>query len=238
MSIEVLLQITNKLIKDDPDANNDLTEYIKTNAHDEPICMLAESISMLDLKKDVQLFHLEQMVENLLKAEKDISDAKHDALTGLPTRSLFFEALANSCKKTRLEKYQMALFYIDLDKFKEVNDTLGHDAGDEILQKSAERMQACIKSDDVLSRMGGDEFTIILNNIGSHHDAQAIATRLIEALQKPFKLTNGLSSIGCSIGIRYYPADAEKPVTLVENADIAMYRAKENGRNQFCTYAN
>jgi len=187
---------------------------------------------MLTLQKDEYALRLENMIEDFLLAQKKIDEAKHDPLTGLPNRALFHSFLEEKCL-TCSRTEPVGLLFIDLDKFKNINDTMGHDAGDEILKSAAQRMERNLKKEDILCRMGGDEFTIILSGFSSSSQVEKIAGRIIAQLCKPFKLNNGIGLIGASIGISFCPMDAEAPVSLIKNADIAMYKAKANGRNRY-----
>jgi diguanylate cyclase (GGDEF)-like protein len=128
----------------------------------------------------------------------------------------------------------MALLFIDLDKFKDINDRLGHDVGDQLLQEAAQRIQQTMRNTDTVARMGGDEFTAILSPITDPQYAENIADQLIQHLSQPFTIAGQQLTISASIGIAIYPQDGIEPATLLRQADIAMYRAKENGRNCWC----
>ncbi|MES0372534.1 MAG: diguanylate cyclase, partial [Mariprofundaceae bacterium] len=159
--------------------------------------------------------------------------AQHDVLTGLPNRMLFNDLLEQILKEEERSKGGVAVLFMDLDRFKEVNDTLGHQAGDLLLQEATQRLEKVIRSSDVLARMGGDEFTLILRDISSINDASHIAEKIITAMNEPFLLEEHEASIGASIGISVYPNDAEDAGTLIKYADTAMYRVKDSGRNNF-----
>ena len=165
----------------------------------------------------------------------ELVEAKHDSLTGLPNRALFHEKLNKECESVETKDSGVALLFIDLDKFKQVNDTMGHDAGDELLIHVSKRIQASTRTGDVVARLGGDEFTVILP-VADEKEVVRVATRIVEELNKPFSLTAGIANIGGSIGISFYPAEADSPISLVKNADIAVYKAKERGRNNFQFY--
>lgn len=159
--------------------------------------------------------------------------ANYDALTGLPNRTLFFDRLSRSVIAARRERGMVALLFIDLDRFKVVNDTLGHAFGDMLLEKAAKRLTGCVREADTVARLGGDEFTIILRDIHQSADAALVAEEVIESIGKPFQLDGNEAFIGASIGITIYPNDADDPSTMLRNADMAMYKAKEAGRNAF-----
>lgn len=233
-SIDELFSITKEMIQGNEKAPGELIQFIGSAEHKE-LASLAENISMLNVQKDVYAFRLEKIIEDLLTAQKEVDEAKHDPLTGLPNRALFYDILNEKCKEnTGLN--QVALMFIDLDKFKQINDTLGHDAGDEILQLATKRIHGCIKSRDVLCRLGGDEFTVIFPEVEEKVIIEEIATRIIAELSKPFQLKNGEGNIGASIGISFYPDDAPSSEALVKNSDVAMYKAKEGGRNRYELY--
>ncbi|MBE0438606.1 MAG: diguanylate cyclase [Gammaproteobacteria bacterium] len=158
--------------------------------------------------------------------------ANYDALTGLPNRRLFQEHLLQETKKAERTHQLLALLLLDIDHFKEVNDTLGHDMGDTLLLEAAQRIKNCIRETDTVARLGGDEFTVILSGVISSNDVDLIAQKILHALARPFQLGNDLSYLSASIGITLYPDDTTSLTTLLKNADQAMYSAKEAGRNR------
>ena len=160
--------------------------------------------------------------------------AQHDMLTGLPNRNLLQDRYQQSCRRAEREQRQFAILMMDLDGFKAVNDTLGHDRGDELLQEVAKRLEQCIRKTDTLCRLGGDEFIMLLGELRQREDAMRVAELVLRTLSQPFTLEpEGVAQIGISIGISLYPADGATLETLMKSADIAMYRAKENGRNRY-----
>ncbi len=159
--------------------------------------------------------------------------ANYDALTDLPNRALFSDRLSRSIIAGRRESGMVALLFVDLDRFKTVNDTLGHARGDMLLEKVARRLLDCVREADTVARLGGDEFTIILRNINRSADAAGVAEEVIESLGRPFQLDGNEAFIGGSVGITIYPDDASDPETMLRNADMAMYKAKEAGRNVY-----
>ncbi|MES9899998.1 MAG: EAL domain-containing protein [Sedimenticola sp.] len=165
--------------------------------------------------------------------------ANYDALTGLPNRSLLVDRLANSLKSAHRENWRVALLFVDLDRFKSINDSLGHVAGDKLLQLVAERLLDCVREADTVSRFGGDEFVLILEDIRQASDAAEIAKKILTTLERPFDLNGRDAFIGASIGVTLYPDDSSDADTMLRNADMAMYRAKDAGRNtyQFFTLA-
>jgi diguanylate cyclase (GGDEF)-like protein/PAS domain S-box-containing protein len=162
--------------------------------------------------------------------------AHHDHLTGLPNRSLFLDQLEHAIKLAKRRQQKTAVLFLDLDGFKQINDTLGHDAGDELLKEVAIRLKTVIRESDVAARMGGDEFTFVLNDIGTHENAAAVAEKIIETLSEKFNLKGHESQIGGSIGIAIHPNDAVDHEALLRKADEAMYVAKKSGKNtyRFC----
>jgi diguanylate cyclase (GGDEF)-like protein len=159
--------------------------------------------------------------------------ANYDALTGLPNRNMFHDRLAQDMRKADRDRRPLALLLIDLDEFKEVNDTLGHDTGDLLLQEAASRISSCIRDSDTVARLGGDEFTIILHDIHDNSHIEDVAQKIINKLEDAFQLGDEVVHISGSTGITLYPNDAGDIDTLLKNADQAMYAAKNNGRNCF-----
>jgi diguanylate cyclase (GGDEF)-like protein/PAS domain S-box-containing protein len=162
--------------------------------------------------------------------------AHYDNLTLLPNRKLFYERLEKNLETAALERNIMALLFIDLDRFKEVNDTLGHHIGDGLLQEVAVRINETMRETDTIARIGGDEFTIILTPMVDNVYAQTIAKRIIDKLSKSFMIEGNELHISASIGISCYPNDADTAEQLLKNADIAMYAAKNSGRARFCFF--
>ena len=177
------------------------------------------------------------ITEHKLAEERIQRVAHHDSLTGLPNRLLFNDRLNQAISFAKRDSRQFGLLYLDLDKFKPVNDTLGHIAGDELLQSAAERIRRQVRESDTVARVGGDEFTVILPDIARREEAETVARKVIAALAAPFQLGNQKQSveIGTSIGIAIYPADARDADALVKAADAAMYSAKQAGSSfRFC----
>ncbi|OWW20532.1 EAL and GGDEF domain-containing protein [Noviherbaspirillum denitrificans] len=160
-------------------------------------------------------------------------DANFDTLTGLPNRRLFRDRLDQEVRKAHRTGVQAALLFIDLDRFKEVNDLLGHDAGDLLLTQAARRLSDCVRESDTVARLGGDEFTVIVTELDSVGHVEVIAKKILDALDAPFHLGNEVAYVSGSVGITLYPNDASTPEELIRNADQAMYAAKAGGRDQF-----
>ncbi|MDH3644458.1 MAG: EAL domain-containing protein, partial [Gammaproteobacteria bacterium] len=163
--------------------------------------------------------------------------AFYDILTDLANRRLFFDRLAHAIDHTRRNQRLAALLYLDLDQFKRVNDTLGHEAGDHLLRAVAERLTNSVRAEDTVGRPGGDEFTILLYDVGTPSDASHVAEKILNVLRQPITISGQQLVVTTSIGITIVPTDGTDPAVLMKNADLAMYRAKEHGRNQFQFYS-
>jgi len=168
------------------------------------------------------------------QAEETIQrQANFDPLTELPNRRLFLDRLGQEIIKSRRTDLFLALLLVDLDEFKEVNDTLGHDVGDILLQEAARRIRSCIRDADTVARLGGDEFTVILSGLSDHTHIEDVAQKILARLAEPFRLGDEMAYVTASIGITLYPRDAGDIDTLLKHADQAMYAAKKHGRNRF-----
>jgi diguanylate cyclase (GGDEF)-like protein len=163
--------------------------------------------------------------------------ALHDALTGLPNQVLFADRAMHAVTRARRNGELLALGVLDLDRFKTINDSLGHRAGDHLLVEVADRLRDAVRGHDTVARMGGDEFTLLLPDLQPHGEA-VVAERLLAAFEEPFVLDGHAIRISPSIGLASFPAHGDNPERLLRNADAAMYRAKENGRNTWATYAS
>ncbi len=165
--------------------------------------------------------------------------AYHDALTGLPNRWLFRDRLTVALAQARRLKKPLATMFLDLDRFKLVNDTLGHTLGDELLKAVAYRLKSVLREEDSIARMGGDEFTVLISDLGDADDALTIAQKLLDTVAQPMRVEGHDLYITTSIGVALFPDDGDTADVLLKNADQAMYRAKESGRSavQLCTPA-
>src|SRR3954469_2551926 len=161
--------------------------------------------------------------------------ATRDGLTGLPNRVLLHDRLEQAVVNAGRHATGFAFMFIDLDRFKNINDSLGHAAGDELLKGVAKQLQECIRASDTVARLGGDDFAAILENLRDADDegAQSVAHKMISSLAAPMLVEGQPLSTSCSIGISIYPADGRDTATLMKNADVAMYYAKEKGRNNY-----
>lgn len=172
--------------------------------------------------------------------EQILYQANYDVLTGLPNRTLLFDRLLQSIVSARREQWRFALMFVDLDRFKAVNDLHGHVIGDELLQMVASRLRTSIREVDTVARFGGDEFVVLLHAIHGEDDAAMVSQKLIEALSEPFEIVDRAVSIGATVGITLFPADASEAGSMMDmanallsNADMAMYQAKSKGRNRY-----
>ena len=159
--------------------------------------------------------------------------AQYDPLTGIPNRQFFNDQLTRATARARRDGRKVSLLYLDLDAFKVVNDTLGHDAGDQLLQEVADRIRRSVRAGDVVARLGGDEFAVLLEGLAAPRDVEAMASGLLEVISKPYHIADRQLTITTSIGITVYPSDNADTQMLLKNADIAMYKAKDSGRNTF-----
>ncbi|WP_316368663.1 EAL domain-containing protein [Candidatus Thiodiazotropha sp. CDECU1] len=167
-----------------------------------------------------------------------LKQAHYDGLTGLPNRFLSMDRLAQLLKEASRDAYKVAILFLDLDGFKRVNDTLGHETGDRLLVQAAGRLQSAVRDGDSVCRLGGDEFVVLLRNLGELTDAKKVASSLISQFRRPFKLDERELVVTTSIGIAVYPSDGITPTELLRNADTAMYHSKEQGRNTFNFYTS
>jgi len=186
-------------------------------------------------------------VHRMIGVCQDISESKareeavrhlayHDALTGLPNRRLLDDRLAQAIHLAQRRDRKLAVMLIDLDDFKQVNDSLGHRAGDAMLREVAARLSACVRRADTLARHGGDEFVVVVSDVQADADCGLVAEKILRSLAAPFQIEGRALGLGASIGISLFPSDAGDGDALLRNADAAMYSAKQQGRNQYRFY--
>ncbi|MBS3666665.1 GGDEF domain-containing protein [Halomonas boliviensis] len=186
------------------------------------------------LNTEATVCMLRDITEQALAEEKIWHNAHHDLLTGLPNRRLFLDRLEQEIKHAKRLGKPISLLFMDLDGFKQVNDSFGHEAGDRLLSVVAERLNVCVRESDTVARLGGDEFTVILTGVEQRKDVERVAQSIVEALAMPFPIEPRPVHISVSIGISCYPQAASTPGALLEAADKAMYRAKKAGANRVC----
>lgn len=205
----------------------------------EPVWMEADMALNLDAQGKVNgiVGTLDDISERRENEERLLYMATHDALTGLPNRNLFEDRLNQAIAQSARENQLVAVIFMDLDQFKMVNDSLGHDQGDILLREVAVRLAETVRAGDTVARLGGDEFVIVLSELDAAEDAIAIARKIMKSLEKPVYLKNQELAVAGSIGIAMFPKDGDTTSQLVRNADTAMYRSKELGRKQICFYS-
>ena len=180
---------------------------------------------------------LQREIDKRLESEqKLVHQANYDQLTGLPNRNLAMDRLAQAIKWAKRESGSVLTMFLDLDRFKQVNDSLGHSAGDELLREAAQRLESRVRESDTVSRLGGDEFLVICPDVSPDGDWEHIAQEMLKAMSAPFYIGDHEFFVGASIGVAAYPDGGNEPQKLLKNADIAMYAAKEKGRNRYCYY--
>jgi diguanylate cyclase (GGDEF)-like protein/PAS domain S-box-containing protein len=162
--------------------------------------------------------------------------AHHDMLTNLPNRLLFKDRLCHAIERARRENYEAGLLFVDLDRFKHINDSLGHQVGDQLLIEAAQRLRTLVRRSDTVARLGGDEFVVLMEKIASPYDAAQLAAKIVEEFKQPFPIKGADLHLGCSVGVAVYPEDGADDVSLLRNADVAMYKAKEAGREAHVRY--
>jgi diguanylate cyclase (GGDEF)-like protein/PAS domain S-box-containing protein len=228
--------------------DNFLVHYLQMGQSE----FMGKVVELQGIRKDGTIFPMEVMLSEVkLSAAhlftvmiRDVSEQKisqqriehlahYDALTNLPNRSLFFDRLNQATIAAKRNQTSIALLFLDLDGFKQINDTLGHHFGDLLLVKVAGRLGLSVRESDTLARLGGDEFTLILNDAHEYDDVAVVAEKLIESINEPFRLDGHIVNIGVSIGIARYPNDADTKALLIVVADRAMYAAKNAGKNTY-----
>ena len=157
----------------------------------------------------------------------------HDALTGLPNRRLLMDRISLAIAHAHRNKSTMAVMYLDLDGFKQINDSLGHDAGDTLLRLVADRLVATVRQEDTVARMGGDEFVIALVELSHAEDAANLVSKAIQAVSQPYRIQGRDVSMTASVGVGIYPVHGEDVETLMKSADLALYEAKRSGKNDY-----
>jgi diguanylate cyclase (GGDEF)-like protein len=219
---------------------SDIPVLMITALDDEQSIVRAFSSGATDyVSKPINFSVIKQRVARLIKASKAEQDVKklayHDPLTSLPNRTYLKQQLAVTVNRAATEKQRFAILFLDLDRFKMINDTMGHDAGDLLLKAVAERIRHCVRENDFVARLGGDEFTVVLENIANLEGASNVAEKICRSVARPFVFMQQKMFVTTSIGISIFPDDGEDVSALIKHADSAMFRAKEK-RNDFCFY--
>jgi diguanylate cyclase (GGDEF)-like protein/PAS domain S-box-containing protein len=186
--------------------------------------------------RPAQLVSITDVTERRRAEARIVHMAHHDALTDLPNRVLFCERLDEALLRVRRYAENLAVLYLDLDQFKNVNDTLGHPAGDKLLVAVAERLRKCLRDCDMVARFGGDEFAVLQIGLAGAHEAGDLGERIVTLLSEPYDIDGQQVVIGASVGIALAPADGETAKELLRNTDVALYRAKSDGRGLFCFF--
>ncbi len=204
----------------------------KSEAVEDKVQDASEKLTRVNraLKKGIKDLHLmeHELVKVMDKQKEALHASLHDALTGLPNRLLFKDRLEHGMEQVKRHGWTLAVMFLDLDQFKTINDTYGHAAGDAVLLTIAKRLKETARSDDTISRHGGDEFLYLLTEVNEVQDAAIVAKKIIKALQVPCDTSVGALKVKTSIGISMYPSDGTTVDALIMSADLAMYRAKQS----------
>lgn len=207
-------------------------EYIHRDGHRVPVRLNGVLITDSDGKQ-----YIWSIVDDITQRKQSEQliwrQANFDPLTGLPNRRMFHDRLEQELKKAHRTGQSLALIFLDLDRFKEINDTMGHDMGDLLLQDTARRLSGCVRESDTVARLGGDEFTLILGELDDLSSVERIVQNILRKLAEPFQLQDKPAYVSGSVGVTIYPKDGGDSDTLIKNADQAMYAAKHQGRNRY-----
>jgi diguanylate cyclase len=200
------------------------------------ICIMAVTLGLSALDAYFAA-HTAKLADSLQAANEQLRDlALYDSLTGLPNRMLLDDRMTQAASSAERGGKSFALMFVDLDRFKPVNDSYGHGVGDGLLKAVAQRLASCVRKADTVARIGGDEFVVLLSEIGDPKNAAMISGKILDELSRPFFIDRHELNISGSIGISIYPRDGKDVSMLKANADVAMYQAKRNGRNSYCFF--
>lgn len=219
--------------------------------------LMGRQVEGMGLRQNGSMFPMEISVSELRHGRhrlftailRDISERKeaedrirrlahHDTLTGLPNRNLLNDRMNHALARIKRHGGHMAVLYVDLDKFKPINDSLGHEAGDSVLQEVAKRLMSCVRSSDTVSRVGGDEFVVVVEEITRQGEAALVARKILDALEQSIPYHEHQCQVGASIGVALFPHDGTTIEEVCKAADLAMYRVKHSGRNGYCFYSD
>jgi len=233
---EVTLSYYNKQLihdlNDEIKIRESVQQELEQNKHELEIKVNERTKELIEINAN-----LERVIDKKEKAEQTLQYlAYNDELTGLPNRNTLVDRIGQSIKKSSRENQQMGILFLDLDRFKNVNDSLGHAVGDELLQQVASRLYSTLRNNDTISRNGGDEFVVVLEELNDTNEAIHVAKKIITCLTETFEVESHKIHLGVSVGISIYPTDGQTPLVLLRNADTAMYRAKIAGGNQLQFY--
>ncbi len=221
------------------DGQQKKTHVIRNRNGDEYSVQISGNLIYDESKRPSGVVYALNDVTEIIDIHRKVSFiASHDALTGLPNRVLLQDRLEQTIILSNREKLSFAVLFIDLDGFKRINDAMGHVSGDFLLQEVAHRLRKVIRKSDTISRWGGDEFVILLDNLASPSSAANVATKIIQSLSRPIAIKNQQVIVTPSIGISLYPEDGDQASVLLEKSDTAMYSVKKNGRNSYCFYSH
>ncbi|MDH4284243.1 MAG: diguanylate cyclase [Gallionellaceae bacterium] len=209
-------------------------EAVRKNGQHFPMDLSVSEMPLKEGRYFVGIFR--DITERKLAEQKIEHLAHHDYLTGLPNRVFFLGRLQQSVALAKRCNYKVAVLFMDLDGFKNINDTLGHQAGDMLLQEAACRIKKVIRESDTVARLGGDEFTLVLNNVDTRENISRVAKNILAALSEPFAVDDQVCRVGASIGVSVFPDDAQDSCILLTQADEAMYTAKHLGKNTYYFY--
>ncbi|WP_019028683.1 bifunctional diguanylate cyclase/phosphodiesterase [Colwellia piezophila] len=233
-----IYQMVNQLQPPVPEGEQARTELLDDHRQDE-FGLLAYHFNQSKMALDRNNRDLKLQINERKQAELKLKHlALHDPLTGLPNRLLFQDRLQQAIGQSKRNKHKFAVFFMDLDNFKIINDTMGHEVGDELLKEVALRLSDTGREMDTVARLGGDEFAFIINKVDTIENAVSFAQRLNESLKTPIEVDGNTINMGSSIGVTMYPDDAINSEGLLRNADIAMYQAKDEGRNTTCFFTS
>lgn len=219
--------------------------YLVPKSNDPVLVSVSLSLLKDESGNTIGMIGVSQDITQRKKAEAELLEQKnilhhqahHDALTELPNRVLFNDRLSQAIEKAKRHKKELALFFIDLDRFKQINDSLGHVVGDKVLQEVSNRLKAVIRREDTIARLGGDEFTVLVEDLKKGEDSARLAQKILHSLANPLYIDGQALYISSSIGISLYPQDDTDIDKLLMCADAAMYKAKDEGRNNFQFYS-
>lgn len=217
-------------------ARRDIRDYLWRASAGSLLLLLIVAV-LGRMSRQLALSRQRVVEEQIAHAKRVEFLAYHDGLTTLPNRSLFSQLLSQSIHEAHRHNRQLAVLFLDLDHFKHINDTLGHEAGDQLLQEVARRLKACLRDSDTVARLGGDEFVVLLPELDEEKYASTVAQKILSSVARAFILMGEEFRVTASIGISTYPQDGLDEQTLTKNADIAMYQAKEEGKNNFQFYS-